>query len=175
MRAVSLALALACLAGGTALAQPDTKTPCLIEPDLRRADLTFVSDAGVASLGAIAMAELALERGSPEVRDVARVIRDDSKRIREQLRLHACRQGVKLAEQPLPDQRITYDRLSVLSGKAFDAAYLAEVERYGDAALSMFGNEAQNGSDDTLRGFAREMLPSLRITQETAKAALRRR
>jgi putative membrane protein len=174
----TICLALACLAGGTALAEADASrqpsAPRAIDTRLPHADTVFVSDAGIANLGTVAMAELAVERGAPEIRAVARMIHDDGQHVREQLRLLARRRGFTLPEQLRPAQRIAYERLRTLSGKAFDKAYLAEVQAEEQVALSLFRDEAEHGSDDELRGFARTMLTSLRIGELTAGNALQR-
>ena len=175
MRGVCLALA--CLMGGSALAEvglTPPPRPRVIDTNLPRQDVVFVSDAGVASLGAIALAELALARGSSDVRVVARLVRDVNQHVRDELGRLAVQQGFTLAEQLLPEQRIACDTLRTLSGKDFDRQYLTLVALEEEQALARFANEARDGGDAALRELARTMLPSLRVSDATATATLRR-
>lgn len=147
---------------------------CLASLAFARVDADFVSDAATANLATMALAELAIERGSAEVRDLARMILDDRRYVREQLRLIGMRAGYTLPDQPSPAQQLIYDRLATLTGKEFDTAYLVEMQRYHRGAVARFRDEAEHGTDLDLRRFAGSMLRTLEQAAQVASRSVQR-
>jgi predicted outer membrane protein len=139
-----------------------------------RVDLTFVSNAAVGNLGAIALAELAVKRGSPEVRDVARMIIDDRRFATAELGRIAARDGYTLPIQRLPEQQILYNWMAALPRKNFDRAYLAEVGRQQRRADTLLREQMRHGVNPALRNYARAMLRPLSDTTDVAFRAFQR-
>jgi putative membrane protein len=166
-------LALAGLAGSPALAQP-AGPPRAINTNVAPVDARFVSEAAVGNLGAIALAELAMRRGSPEVRDVARMIRDDRQYLARELRAIVERERLTLPAQLPPQQQILRNELAVLRGKDFDRAYLEVVRRDEQRDVALFRAQAQQGVDPALRNYAQAMLRPLRFDAQVASRSAQR-
>ena len=58
------------------------------------------------------------------------------------------------------DQKV-YDQLSKLSGKAFDIAYIRDMVKDHTKDVAEFQQEAKNGTDEKIKGFASDTLPTL--------------
>jgi putative membrane protein len=65
----------------------------------------------------------------------------------------------------------TYDRLSALSGAAFDRAYMADMVKDHRTDIAEFEKEANSGSDADVKSFASKTLPTLRHHLEMAQSA----
>jgi putative membrane protein len=54
-----------------------------------------------------------------------------------------------------------YDRLSKLAGAAFDVAYMRDMVKDHTSDISEFQQEAKSGTDEKLKSFASDTLPTL--------------
>jgi putative membrane protein len=178
-----LTIALVLLAGGPALAQAGPGTggsaqgPTASETrgtKLSKVDEVFVSDAAHSNLAEIKLGQLATEKGSThEIRAFGQSLVDDHTKIGDRMKAIATSEGFRLPTQLSPDQQATYDRLSMLSGSAFDHAFLQQMKQTHRDAISLFQDEAQNGRNEQLKRFAQSTLPALHqhqamITRSTA-------
>jgi putative membrane protein len=79
--------------------------------------------------------------------------------------------NVEVPNQPNKEQRAEYDKLSKLSGKAFDEEFLTGMVADHKKEIAKFEKESQS-SDPQVAAFAKKTLPVLQKHLETAQAAL---
>ena len=65
-------------------------------------------------------------------------------------------------------QKETRDKLSALSGAAFDKAYMDEMKKDHDKDVSEFQKQAKNGNDPQLKEWAAKTLPTLQAHKQLA-------
>jgi putative membrane protein len=87
-------------------------------------DKEFVRSATQAGLAAIKLSNLALEKGSPDVKALAQKIVDDHSEMNKDLASVADSMGVTLPKRVSNDQQAEYDKLNGLAGKDFDKEYV---------------------------------------------------
>jgi putative membrane protein len=133
---------------------------------LSNVDQSFVGQAAQANLATVKLGELGVRKGSTaQVRSLAQSMIDDHKKLGDKLQSLATSENFSLPAEPSAEQRATYDRLSALSGAAFDRAFIGELKNGHEQTISLFQNEAQNGGDAQLKSFAQSSLPALRHHQ----------
>ena len=79
--------------------------------------------------------------------------------------------NVEVPTQPNQEQKAEYDKLSKLSGKAFDEAFLKGMVADHKKEIAKYEKEAQSGDAD-VAAFAKKTLPVLKTHLQTAEAAL---
>jgi putative membrane protein len=85
------------------------------------------------------------------------------------LKAIAARKRINLPAGLDADGKDAVDRLSSLSGREFDRAYLEMMVMDHEKAVADFEAEANSGSDRQLRSFARQTLPTLRMHLRMAR------
>ena len=65
------------------------------------------------------------------------------------------------------------DRLSTMSGNAFDAAYMQHMVQDHQKTIADFQKQAESGSDPALKSFAQKQLPILQQHLQMAQASVR--
>ena len=137
----------------------------------------FLQSASNGGLAEVELGKLAQQRGASE--DVksfgARMVKDHEQANKELATL-AARKGVSFpARIDRKDEQLR-DRLSKLSGPAFDQAYMHEMTADHEHDVAAFHDAAETSSDDDVREFALHELPTLTEHLDQAKlieAALR--
>lgn len=127
-------------------------------------DLAFLNDAAPGGMAEIELGRLAVKQAaSREVKSFAeRVIADHSK-AGEELKQLARRKQVMLPENVNPAHKEAIDKLSQLSGAAFDREYVkAMVENHGKD-VTAFESVAKGAVDADVKAFATKTLPTLRV------------
>ena len=141
--------------------------------NLAPADSTFVRKAAEGGMAEIKLGQLAKEKGSnPAVKNFGdRMVRDHSK-AGDQLKMIASKKGVTLRDSMNAKDKALYDRLSRLSGEAFDKAYMQAMIEDHQQDVSDFRQESQSAKDPDVRQFASTALPTLqehlRLAQSTS-------
>jgi putative membrane protein len=148
--------ALVALAAGTAFcAGPATTTT-------QMSDSTFAKKADEGNLAEVKLARLAESKAqSPAVKKFARRIIADHTQANDKLKDAASQANINLPSQPDAKQKETYDRLSQLSGAAFDRAYARDQITDHRHDISVYKNEAQNGQNPQIKQYAESTLPVL--------------
>jgi putative membrane protein len=113
---------------------------------------------------------LAKDKGSNKaVKNLGdRMVRDHRK-AGDQLKHIACRKGVMLRDSMNAKDKALYDRLSRLSGDAFDKAYMRAIIDDHQQDVSDFRQESQNAKDPDVRQVASQTLPALEEHLRMAK------
>ncbi|HEV7745237.1 MAG TPA: DUF4142 domain-containing protein [Pyrinomonadaceae bacterium] len=85
------------------------------------------------------------------------------------LKAIAARKRINLPAGLDVEGKDAVDRLSSLSGREFDRAYMEMMVTDHEKAVADFEAEANSGSDRQLRSFARQTLPTLRMHLRMAR------
>jgi putative membrane protein len=137
----------------------ETAIATLPEPDRN-----FVQQTLGANMAAIRFGQLAMEKGtSSTVRDLGREMMNSHTLLNDRLRETARNEHdiVLPVARMTPAQELKYARLRVLSGPAFDHAFLQAVLDEQQRTVDTFRREAAEGHDARLRTFADDALPLL--------------
>ena len=143
------------------------------EGKLATADSMFVRKAAEGGMAEVKLGQLAKEKGSNQaVKNFGdRMVRDHSK-ANDELKDVASKKGVTLRDSMNASNKALYDRLSRLSGDAFDKAYMRAMIQDHQEDVSEFRRESQGATDPDVRQFASKTLPTLeehlRLAQNTS-------
>jgi putative membrane protein len=114
------------------------------------------------SMAEIQPGKIATERAaSPEVKQFGEMMVTDHNKATEDLKAAASQSGVTLPTDVDPKHRSAINRLSKLSGEAFDRAYMQLMIAEHKKDVAEFQRQAQAGSDENLKQFAQDKLPAL--------------
>lgn len=191
MKIFAMATAAVALLVGTAYAQMPQETgganpsgiPAKIQGHrgvLSQADHSFATKAAGAGQAEVNEAKLAVKKASSaDVQQFAQRMISDHTKANNQLKQIARSEGVKLPSRSGPADRAEANRLSHLSGRVFDSAYVSNQVKAHQDAVALFSQENQMGSDARLKAFAAQTLPTLQehlnmINQIAANAANQR-
>lgn len=133
-------------------------------------DENFAKKAAQGNMAEVKLGQLAEEKGSnPQVKNFGRrMVRDHSK-ANEELKSAASKEGIDLPNEMDKSDQATYDRLSKLSGDAFDREYARDMVKDHSKDVSEFQKEAKNGKDESIKNFAAQTEPTLQSHLDQAK------
>ncbi len=126
-------------------------------------DLDFVKNAAKGGMAEVELGRLGEQKASnPEVKNFAsRMVRDHSKANHELTSLAASK-GVDLPSGKGMMNDATYMKLKVLSGAAFDKAYVSAMVDDHKQDVADFEKESEAAQDPSVRSFAAKTLPTLK-------------
>jgi putative membrane protein len=138
---------------------------------LSAADAKFIKAAAEGGLFEIAVGKLAAEKATnAEVKSFANMLIEQHGAANDKLKKVADAHGITLPTVVPSDKQTKIDRLSRLSGDAFDRQF---VEMVGLADhrhdIAEFEKESRSGKSEDVRNFAAETLPTLKAHLETAQ------
>jgi putative membrane protein len=134
------------------------------------ADETFAKKAAEGGMAEVRLGQLAEERGSnPAVKNFGRRMVQDHSKAGNELKSTASKANVELPTEMDKSDQATYDRLSKLSGEAFDRAYARDMVKDHSRDVSQFQKEAKNGRDENIKNFAAQTLPTLQSHLDQAR------
>ena len=134
------------------------------------ADETFAKKAAQGGMAEVKLGQLAEERGSnPAVKNFGRRMVQDHSKANEQLKNATSTESIPLPNEIDKSDQATYDRLSKLSGDAFDRAYARDMVKDHSKDVSEFQKEAKNGQNDAIKNFAAQTLPILQNHLDQAR------
>ena len=129
----------------------------------------FIRDAIQGNLAEIQMGQLAQAKTqSAEVKSYAQMLVTDHSTSNEQAEKVAKQIGITVPTELSVGQKVTYNRMSKLSGTAFDRAFVAEMITGHKTTITRFQNEAKK-KDDPAADFANQMLPTLKKHLDAAQ------
>jgi putative membrane protein len=124
---------------------------------------TFLEAAAKGGMAEVDLGKLAEERGSNvEVKRFGARMVSDHGRANIELAALAKRKGVMLPEGADQDHLALRDRLSKLSGDAFDRAYMREMKKDHEHDVAEFLEASESVNDADVRTFASDTLPTLK-------------
>ena len=143
-------------------------------PGAPMADTKFAKDAAAGGLAEVKLGQLAQEKGSSDaVKDFGKRMVDDRSKAGDHLKKVAAKNQIMLPSQLEAQYKTTYDKLSKLSGAAFDKADARDMVNDRTKDVADFKKEASNGKSDDIKNFASQMLPALEDHLKMAHEMLR--
>ncbi len=138
---------------------------------LASADTAFAMKAAQGGLAEVQLGKMAAEKGSdPDVKAFGQQMVDDHTKAGDQLKAVAQQENMTLPETLNSKDQAIYDRLSKLSGAAFDKAYIADMVKDHEMDVKEFQKEATHGKDSNIKNFASQTLPVLEGHLDKAKS-----
>ena len=113
-------------------------------------DKQFVRTAAENGLADVKLGSLAVEKGSPGVKELAQKIVDDHTMMNKEMGTVADSLGAMLPKKMSKDAQMEYEKLSGLAGKDFDTEYLTFIAKAHYADLHAFHMEASVAADPEL-------------------------
>jgi putative membrane protein len=108
------------------------------------------------------MGQLAAQKATdPDVKAFGEQMVHDHTQVNDKLMSVAQSESMTLPTQPDAKQQATYQKLSALSGPAFDKAYVKDMVKDHEEDIKLFTKESQSGSDPKIKDFATSSLPVL--------------
>jgi len=140
----------------------------------RAADQSFVMDAANGGMAEVELGKLAVQKASnDDVKKFGQRMVDDHTKANDDLKAVAASKNITLPKDTDAQHKALVDRLSKLSGPAFDRAYLSEMLKDHRKDVNDFKKEASSGRDPEVKAFASKTLPTLEehlsIAQSTDK------
>jgi len=140
---------------------------------LSAADREFAMKAAKDGQAEVQLANMAEKKATGEkARSLATTLRTDHDRANAELMEIARRKGLNLDSAPTDEQKQTTDKLSSLTGAAFDREYAEGMVKDHHKAIELFERESRDGQDADLKAFATKVLPTLREHLQMAEAAV---
>ena len=133
------------------------------------ADSTFMKTAAMDGRAEVEHGQLAAQNAaSSAVKQFGQRMVDDHRKADAELTSLAAQKNVALPAELDAKHKATHDKLSRLTGSAFDSAYMAHMVSAHKDAVALFQREATSGTDADAKAFAEKTLPTL---QEHLKLA----
>lgn len=146
--------------------QPGEPTPT-INP---MSDADFAKQAAEGGAAEVKLGQLAQEKGSNDaVKDFGKMMVNDHTEAGEQLKSIAAQQNIKLPDELNKHDQGVYNKLSKLSGEAFDRAYAKEMVNDHRKDIDDFQQEASSGQIQPIKDFANQTLPTLQKHLKSAR------
>jgi putative membrane protein len=134
------------------------------------ADENFAKKAAEGGMAEVKLGQLAEQKGSsPEVKNFGRRMVQDHSKANNELKDVTSKENIPLPNEMDKSDQATYDRLSKLSGDAFDRAYARDMVKDHSKDVSEFQKEAKNGKDESIKNFAAQTLPTLQNHLDQAR------
>jgi putative membrane protein len=135
-------------------------------------DSTFATKAAQGGMAEVKLGELAKDHAqSDEVKNFGQQMVTDHTKANDELKSIAAGKNITLPTDLNAKDKATYDRLSKLSGAAFDRAYMRDMVADHRTDVSEFRKQAKSGTDPDLKAFASKTLPTLEHHLQMAESA----
>jgi putative membrane protein len=129
---------------------------------LSSTDRTFMEKAGEGGIAEVQLGQLAEQKASSQaVKDFGQRMVTDHSQASDKLKGVASSKGVTLPAGMDAKDKALYDRLSGLSGSAFDRAYMRAMVKDHKMDIAEFQRESNAGRDSDVKSFASSTLPTL--------------
>ena len=133
-------------------------------------DKKFAKNAAMGGLEEVELGKLATQKASSDaVKQFGQKMIDDHTKANDELKEVAQKDSLDLPQTLDSKHQAKVDKLSKLSGPAFDKAYAKDMVKDHEKDVSEFKNEAQNGTDPNIKQFASSTLPTLEQHLSMAK------
>ena len=133
-------------------------------------DKQFAIDAAMTGMAEIELGKLAASKASsPAVKTFAALMVTDHTKAADELKGIAALNNITLPKALEGKHKATFERLSLLSGEAFDRAYAEEMAQGHQLVVTAFKGEAAEGKDPSLKEWATHTLPTIEKHLEMAQ------
>ncbi|HTC62971.1 MAG TPA: DUF4142 domain-containing protein [Candidatus Saccharimonadales bacterium] len=137
-------------------------------------DTEFAKMAARGGLAEVKFGQLAEEKGSTQtVKEFGKRMVTDHSKADDDLKTIGTEDKISLPTELSAKDQTAYDRLSKLSGEAFDRAYAQDMVRDHSADVAEFRMESKDGKDTSIKNFAAQKLPTLEDHLKQAREMLR--
>jgi putative membrane protein len=134
-----------------------------------KADRAFITEAIEGNLAEVEMGKLAQQNGqSQDVKSFGQMLVTDHSAANQKAMEVASQMGVTPPSKPNAKQKAMYDKMSKLSGAAFDKAFAKEMVADHKKDIAAFKKEAKKKNDPAAE-FASNTLPTLQKHLEAAQ------
>jgi putative membrane protein len=121
-----------------------------------------MKEAAQGGMAEVKLGTLAQNKASSEdVKSFGKRMVDDHGKANDELKSLASQKDVTLPADLGSKHKATYDRLSKLSGKEFDRAYMNEMLKDHREDVAEFEKASKSATDPDVKGFASRTLPTL--------------
>ena len=125
-------------------------------------DQHFISEAAAGGMAEVELGKIAADKASnPEVKKFGQRMADDHGKANDELKALAQSKQISLPTAIDAKHKATIDRLSKLSGPAFDRAYVQDMLKDHEKDVAAFRAESKNGKDSDVKAWAGKTLPTL--------------
>lgn len=129
---------------------------------LSSSDRKFVTEAAEGGKMEVELGELAQQKAeSDAVKQFGKRMADDHGKANRELADLASSKAVQLSDKPSSKAQREKDRLSTLSGAAFDREYVKMMVKDHEKDVAAFKRESQQAKDPDLKAWAAKTLPTL--------------
>jgi putative membrane protein len=126
------------------------------------ADHHFVMDAATGGMAEVELGKLAADKATnADVKKFGQRMADDHGKANDELKSLAQSKQITLPNAVDAKHQATIDRLSKLSGEAFDRAYVQEMLKDHQKDVAAFRTESKSGKDPEVKAWAGKTLPTL--------------
>lgn len=133
-------------------------------------DTTFAMKAAQGGMAEVKLGQLAVDKASnPDVKAFGQRMVDDHTKLNDQMKQIASEENMTLPTDIDAKDQATYDRLSKMSGAAFDKAYMKDMVKDHEMDIKEFQKEANSGKDPKVKNLASTALPILQSHLQQAK------
>ncbi|MCU1257916.1 MAG: outer membrane protein [Bryobacterales bacterium] len=154
-------------AGGALVAQDSSDSK--MKTAKKSPDAHFVAEAASGGMAEVELGKLATQKASDQrVKQFGQKMVDDHSKANDELKEIAAKENIPIPSTMNAKDKATVDKLSALSGPAFDRAYMKDMVADHKKDVAAFQKEANTGKDEAIKGFASKTLP---ILQEHLKLA----
>lgn len=134
---------------------------------------TFLTNAAEGGMAEVELGNLAQEKGNSDVvKQFGKRMVDDHSKINDELKPLASSKGVTVPTTLDAKSQATKDRLSKLSGAAFDRAYMQDMVTDHTHDVAEFRRMASSATDPDIKAFASKQLPTLEEHLKLARTDL---
>lgn len=139
---------------------------------MKSADTKFAMMAAQGGMAEVKLGQLAATKGqNADVKAFGQKMVDDHTKANDQLTSIAQGEGLTLPSTLDPKDQAMYDKLSGMSGAAFDKAYMTDMVKDHEKDIKDFQKEANSGQDPKIKDFASTTLPTLQTHLQMAQQA----
>jgi len=126
------------------------------------ADAKFAMDAAKGGLMEVEMGRMAADHATnADVKQFAQRMVTDHTKANDELKTIASQKGITLPTSIDASAKAKMDKMSHMSGEAFDKAYMDDMVKDHKKDVAEFRKEANGGKDSDIKGFASKTLPTL--------------
>jgi putative membrane protein len=138
------------------------------------ADQTFVMHAAQANVAEVELGKLALQKTQrDDVKKFGQQMVDDHTKAGDELRAIAMRKNIAVSTDLDAEHKALHDRLSKLSGAAFDQAYMQAMADGHKKVAAEVRQESKSGKDAEVKAWATKTLPTIEAHLKHAQTVSR--
>ncbi len=131
------------------------------------ADSKFAMGAASGGMMQVALGKMAVEKGSSQaVKDFGQKMVDDHTKANDELKSICSAKNMAMPSAPNAKDQAVIDKMSKMSGAAFDKAYIHDMVMDHNNDVMMFTKESNTGMDSEMKSFAAKTLPTLKEHQK---------